>query len=331
MTLLIKTLCDIYQVRSNSYYRKPSGRPTREAGNVHDSMRALLVVYPDLPACELRARHLRVLQDYMATGVCELDHAPDISPVSRTTINARIRRILRMIRWAAEYDHVPDDQPHRLSILSPLKPGRTAAIEHPPVMPVSWDDVSSTLDALERAEQSCHPHHINSYRKLRVMIELHWYIGCRPGELVIMRKSSVDRSGEVWVYTPAEHKCQHHNQDRVVFIGPKARTILQPWWDECQADVLFPGRRSDSDPMKINGPAPMSPGSYAQAITRINKKNGLTHWAPNQIRHAAATRFREEGGLESAQVMLGHSRASTTEIYALKNHQAGIDTARKCA
>jgi len=163
------------------------------------------------------------------------------------------------------------------------------------------------------------------------MIGLHWHIGCRPGELCMMRKSSVDCSGEVWVYIPREHKTEHHNQDRIVFIGPKARTILQPWWDAGDTDVLFPGRASDTDRFKIHGPAPMTPGSYAQAITRICKRYGLNHYAPNQIRHAFATRIRQEESLEAAQVMLGHSRASTTEIYAEKNLKAGYDTALKCA
>jgi integrase len=39
-------------------------------------------------------------------------------------------------------------------------------------------------------------------------------------------------------------------------------------------------------------------------------------WHPNQLRHNAATRFRKAFGLDVARVILGHSSAAVTEIYA---------------
>jgi len=39
-------------------------------------------------------------------------------------------------------------------------------------------------------------------------------------------------------------------------------------------------------------------------------------WAPNQLRHTAATEIRRRFGLEAAQVILGHAEAKITEIYA---------------
>ncbi len=39
-------------------------------------------------------------------------------------------------------------------------------------------------------------------------------------------------------------------------------------------------------------------------------------WHPNQLRHTAATDIRAEFGIEAAQVLLGHSSANMTEIYA---------------
>ncbi len=43
------------------------------------------------------------------------------------------------------------------------------------------------------------------------------------------------------------------------------------------------------------------------------------HWHPNQLRHSFATKVRKEYGLEVAQVLLGHSRADVTQVYAEKN------------
>jgi hypothetical protein len=39
-------------------------------------------------------------------------------------------------------------------------------------------------------------------------------------------------------------------------------------------------------------------------------------WAPNRLRHTAATYLRKRFGLEAARVVLGHSSAAVTEIYA---------------
>ena len=39
-------------------------------------------------------------------------------------------------------------------------------------------------------------------------------------------------------------------------------------------------------------------------------------WAPNRLRHNAATYLRKQFGIEAARVVLGHSSAGVTEIYA---------------
>ena len=40
---------------------------------------------------------------------------------------------------------------------------------------------------------------------------------------------------------------------------------------------------------------------------------------PNQLRHLFATEVRKAHGLEAAQVLLGHSRADVTQVYAERN------------
>jgi integrase len=48
----------------------------------------------------------------------------------------------------------------------------------------------------------------------------------------------------------------------------------------------------------------------------VCKKNDVPHWHSNQLRHNAATRLRKEFGLAVAQVVLGHSKADITQVYA---------------
>ena len=55
----------------------------------------------------------------------------------------------------------------------------------------------------------------------------------------------------------------------------------------------------------------------------------IPHWHPNQLRHSAATAIRKQFGLEGAQIILGHSKADVTQIYAERDTKLAADIARK--
>ena len=69
--------------------------------------------------------------------------------------------------------------------------------------------------------------------------------------------------------------------------------------------------------------------AYDRAVARAAKKAGVAPWHPNQLRHSVATRIRKEYGLEAAQVLLGHSRADVTQVYAERNEQLAATVAAK--
>ena len=52
-------------------------------------------------------------------------------------------------------------------------------------------------------------------------------------------------------------------------------------------------------------------------------------WAPNQLRHLFATEVRRAHGLEAAQVLLGHSRADVTQVYAERDTVLATSVAAK--
>jgi len=52
-------------------------------------------------------------------------------------------------------------------------------------------------------------------------------------------------------------------------------------------------------------------------------------WHPNQLRHAFATNVRKAHGLEAAQVLLGHTRADVTQVYAERNGELAATVAAK--
>ena len=81
--------------------------------------------------------------------------------------------------------------------------------------------------------------------------------------------------------------------------------------------------------------------SYRHAITRavglLNKARlkedpkakPVADWSPNQLRHAAATEIRKKFGLEAAQVVLGHSTADITQVYAERNQALAAQVIRQ--
>jgi integrase len=52
-------------------------------------------------------------------------------------------------------------------------------------------------------------------------------------------------------------------------------------------------------------------------------------WRPNQLRHTFGTNVRRTEGIEAARILLGHSDAATTSIYAEADRTKAINAARK--
>jgi integrase len=81
--------------------------------------------------------------------------------------------------------------------------------------------------------------------------------------------------------------------------------------------------------------------SYRHAITRaVDALNAerlheepaaakIDDWSPNQLRHTAATEIRKKFGLEAAQVVLGHSTADITQVYAERNQKLAAEVIRQ--
>ena len=154
-----------------------------------------------------------------------------------------------------------------------------------------------------------------------------------------MRTCDVETGGEVWAYRPASHKTEHHNKRRVIYLGPRAQEVLQPWLRTDRGACLFQPReaaaerraemrarrktrvqpsqfdRRTDDPQRAPG-SRYTVNSYRQAIVRGCDRAGVPHWHPNQLRHNAATAIRKQFGLDAARAILGHSTAVVTEVYA---------------
>jgi integrase len=265
----------------------------------------------------------------------------------RKTINKHVGRIKQMFRWAVENELAPQSLYHGLQAVSGLQKGRTEARETEPVKPVPAEFVEAVL-----------PH---VAPQVAAMIQLQLLTGMRPGEVCQMRGADLSTAGRVWIYRPAHHKNAWREKSREIFLGPKAQGILQPWLRlDTEAYLFSPaearawqhammrrGRRSKVQPSQVcrkNKKPRRAPrshydtASYRRAITyACQKADRLAHkykpdvaadqvlvpvWHPNQLRHNAATNLRKQYGIELARIILGHSTAFTTEIYAEQDHEA---------
>ena len=72
-----------------------------------------------------------------------------------------------------------------------------------------------------------------------------------------------------------------------------------------------------------------SDGAYGRAVERACDDARVPRWTPNQLRHNAATFIRKEYGLEAAQVMLGHSKADVTQVYAERDRAKALKIAKE--
>jgi integrase len=172
------------------------------------------------------------------------------------------------------------------------------------------------------------------------MVRIQRLSGCRPGELLAMTADQIDRSDpESWTFAPSEHKTSHHDISRVVMIGPRAIAILAPWLLQAGSNRIFTIERDGYRQAIIRACARAFPHPTLSAIpakeltdaqkTELKAWNKTHRWHPNMLRHAFATQVRREHGLEAAQVLLGHSRADVTQVYAERDVRKAQDVARK--
>ena len=298
-----------YLRHADEYYRDTP----KEREKIRLSLRPIRKLYGRTPAAGFGPLALRAVRSEMCQSL------------ARTTTNHRVGIIKRMFRWAVGNELVPPGVYEGLRAVEGLKRGRSDARETAPIRPVPDEVVEETLPLVSR--------------HVRGMIEFQRLTGARPGEVCVLRACDLDTSGAVWVYRPATHKNAYRDQDRAIFIGPRAQEVLKPFMTEDRNAYLFDPRlamrehhdalrearkskvppsqrdRRKSDPRKRPGKR-YDVRSYYHAVRRACERAGIDLWHPNQLRHSAGTNLRKEFGVELARIILGHKTAVTTEIYA---------------
>ncbi len=322
---------------AKTWYTK-NGEPTGSLAAIRPVLRLLREMFGAVLVSKFKPSHLEAYQRRMIER-----------GASRSYINGACSKIKTVFKWGVSKDLVPVATWQALTSLRGLAKGRTKARETEPVLPVEDWVVDATLPHLPEVVAD--------------MVRLQRYTGARPGEICAIRPVDVDRSGEVWLYRPANHKTEHHGRGRVIAIGPRGQEVLRPYLLRAPDSHCFSPRESErrrSEAQREARVTPMTPSqearkpkrhprrpkgeryvkdAYRRAVARAvevaNKERSqakvdpLPHWHPNQLRHSLGTEVRQRFGLEAAQVVLGHSKADVTQVYAERDQRLAVEVARQ--
>ena len=342
-----------YWRHAEGHYRGPDGTPTEELGNIKAALRHLRALYGPTPAADFGPLALHAVRDRMVLG-----------GLARSTVNGWVNRIRRMFRWAASVEMVPAAVVQALDTLAGLQKGRSGAREPEPIGPVALADVEAVLPLLPRPVaamvrvqlltgmrpgEACQMRgrdiareggawvyrpasHKTAWRGMGRAIPL----GPRAMEVI---EAFAGADPDAYLFDPRAAVAEHHAE----------RSSLRK-------SRPTPSETARRRPEPGSGHATCySRASYLNAIVRacdrafphptIRKARGKPlgdvekaellawrkahRWHPNQLRHAAATAVRAKYGLEAAQVVLGHSRADVTQVYAERDLAKAADVMRE--
>ena len=231
-----------WPVIANSY--KPN-----HLGTYKTALRLLRSLYGSTPADEFSPSMLRLIRNQMIRDD-EGANPPRIA-WSRKYSNKQIRHIRHMFKWAASHEMVPVTVYQTLATVEPLKRGRTDARETDPVGPVPRHLLDGVLP------------HLN--RQVRAIVELQLLTGARPGELIGMRAIDIEMhdGDDVWLYRPQEHKNAYREKVRIIYIGPKAQQVVQPFLIGRPLDAyLFSPAEAEAERRVVKHKARKTPMSY---------------------------------------------------------------------
>ena len=202
-----------YLKHAHTYYRK-DGRLTGEYEALCHAFRSVKYLYGRRPVSEFGPLAAQaVMHKMIEHGLC------------RGTINRHLGRIKRLFRWGVAQELIDAGISHGLEAVRGLRKGRSAAVETGPVLPIADDVVEATLKCMPDVPAD--------------MVRLQLLLGCRPSELTMLRPMDIDRGVDPWRYRPSSHKCEHHDRDRAIFVGPQAQSIISRYLARDAAAFCF--------------------------------------------------------------------------------------------
>lgn len=269
-------------------YYRKDGCVTAEYSCIKSALRPVTELYGDTPVDDFGPLMLKAVRQKMIDG----------KDRCRRYINMSVGRIRRCWRWGVENEMVEPATLGKLEAVAPLLAGRTEATDYEARHPVTEEHIAQVRDLLKQ-------HH-------RDVMDLCLKTGSRPGEICMLTGELIDRTEDVWKAVLRNHKMSHKNKQRTLLFGAQSQLILRRYLKADPTEKLFT----------------LSRASVSNAIKRACLKLGIKKFTLHWMRHTAASRFREEYGLDTAQVLLGHASADITEVYAAVDMKKALQVAR---
>jgi integrase len=324
-----------------------NGKPTSEQNSFRTALRPVRQLYGREPVVNFGPLALIACREQLVdAGIC------------RTRVNQHVSRIRQAFRWGVARQLVPETVWRALGAVEGLREGE--AVETVPVLPVTdeqinaiqpfvtphiWAMIQFQLWTACRPGEACdlrtgdltmagdvweyrpQSHKTEHHGKTRVI-----YLGPHAQEIV-RPWLKMDLSAYVW--TPREAREWHLAQrraDRKTPMTPsqrarrrKAKPQRQPG-DHYNVSayghaIVKACEKAYEMPDELRKIPKHLPDEEKQLRRELASQWRSQHcWAPNQLRHTAATRIRAAYGIEASRVILGHSSAVTTEYYAEADH-----------
>lgn len=342
----IAQVCLAYLEFAERYYAASS-----EYVNLKLAVQPLSDLYATLPASEFGVVQFRAVRDWwlnkeseqgvkLGTKKRKADPDKKAKRVSRQYVNKQMKRLTRIIKWSVGEGLVPSATHEAIKCVASLKRGRTDAPETEPVKPVASKLVEATLPFLTQVVAD--------------MVRFQRLTGCRPGEVCAIKPAMVNRSESVWTIELGDHKTAYRGKSRTLYVGPQAQHVLRPYLLRSADAHCFSPQESEQQRLDAKHSARKTPlscgnrpgtnrtrkprktpgtyftsGTYARSIKNVCQRCKLESWAPNQLRHSAATEIRKRFGIDAASIILGHSGLEVTQVYAEADRQKAIDIARQ--
>jgi hypothetical protein len=129
------------------HYRRSGGSSTNEYNDYRYSLRPLIHLYGNTAARAFGPLALKAVRQLMTDGYMHLKHKEQPALARRVT-NQRNRRLVRVFKWGASEELVPETVWRALTTVNGLQKGRCTARETEPIRPIALAHVEATLPHL---------------------------------------------------------------------------------------------------------------------------------------------------------------------------------------
>lgn len=330
-----------FMKHAKEHYVK-DGEITGEVKNFQVALRTAAKLFGNLLVLDFGPKRLKEIRDRMiADGL------------ARNSINARIRRIRHVFKWGVSEQLVPTSILVGLQAVNGLQAGRTAARETEPVGPVAelkieavkpfvsrqiwglicfmrltgarpgeavrirWCDIDAEGPVWLYSPARHKTQHRGKRRVIAIGPEAQKVLNQFPGNDTdyVFRPQQALEEFSAANYGDSATVRQVGDRYSMNTLPAILKIACERAFD-CPKELTTAATRK-----RLRGESPDAFAERKKLAAEWRAKN-CWHWG--QLRHNAATRMRMHGGIDVAQVGLGHSSVKTTERYAEMNIDAAI-------